>query len=149
MRELKAELYGLIKPKSIYGIWDCEINPPLVEMEGFVVHSKDLAEFLKGFRQAVIFAATLGAEADALIRRYSARSLAKAVAADELCGVILEEYCGTLYPRRFSPGYGDFHISHQKDIIRLLDCGKRIGLTVTDGYMLAPCKSVTAVAGIC
>lgn len=30
----------------------------------------------------------------------------------------------------------------------LLDCAKRIGLTLTDGYMLTPIKSVTAVIGL-
>ena len=48
---------------------------------------------------------------------------------------------------RFSPGYGDFDIAHQKDIIRLLNCDRRIGLTLTGGYMLIPSKSVTAVIG--
>ena len=29
-----------------------------------------------------------------------------------------------------------------------MDCTKRIGLTLTDGYMLTPIKSVTAVIGL-
>ena len=49
---------------------------------------------------------------------------------------------------RFSPGYGDFSIEHQRDIARELDTPRRIGLTVTDSCMLAPMKSVTAVIGI-
>ena len=54
-----------------------------------------------------------------------------------------------LYLRpRFSPGYGDFHLKHQKDMILLLDCPRKIGLTLTDSLLLAPSKSVTAVMGI-
>ena len=49
---------------------------------------------------------------------------------------------------RFSPGYGDFSIEHQRDIARVLDTARRIGLTVTDSLMLAPMKSVTAVIGV-
>ncbi len=42
----------------------------------------------------------------------------------------------------------DFNLSFQKDIINLLDRVKRIGLTMTDGCMIAPSKSVTAVIGL-
>ena len=49
---------------------------------------------------------------------------------------------------RFSPGYGDLDISYQKDFIRLLDTPKKIGLSLTNGGMLAPTKSVTAIIGI-
>jgi cobalamin-dependent methionine synthase I len=75
---------------------------------------------------------------------------------------MLEEYCDEmqdkiaqqlaeeqLYLRpRFSPGYGDFSILHQQEILNMLDAPKRIGLTMTDAYMLAPTKSVTAIIGV-
>ena len=54
-----------------------------------------------------------------------------------------------LYLRpRFSPGYGDFSIGHQEEILRMLDAAKTIGLTMTAGGMLTPMKSVTAVIGL-
>ena len=54
-----------------------------------------------------------------------------------------------LYLRpRFSPGYGDFPIEFQEPIMRMLDCAKKIGLTMTDSYMMSPTKSVTAIIGI-
>ena len=54
-----------------------------------------------------------------------------------------------LYLRsRFSPGYGDFSLDYQKELLILLDAPKRIGLTVTDSMMLTPTKSVTAVMGL-
>ena len=49
---------------------------------------------------------------------------------------------------RFSPGYGDFSIEHQRDLTLLLDTPRRIGLTVTESLLLAPIKSVTAVIGL-
>ena len=49
---------------------------------------------------------------------------------------------------RFSPGYGDFDILHQEDVLRMLESAKKIGLTMTDGHMLSPSKSVTAVIGM-
>jgi hypothetical protein len=49
--------------------------------------------------------------------------------------------------RRYSPGYGDCHLSVQQQLIRLLDL-EQIGITITSSNMLVPEKSVTALAGI-
>lgn len=49
---------------------------------------------------------------------------------------------------RFSPGYGDFSILHQREFLGLLEAGKRIGLSMTESSMLTPTKSVTAVIGL-
>ena len=47
-----------------------------------------------------------------------------------------------LYLRpRFSPGYGDFALEYQKDIFRMLECEKRIGITLTEGNLMMPSKS--------
>ena len=43
---------------------------------------------------------------------------------------------------------GDWRLEDQRQLLMLLDCAKRIGLTLTDGYMLTPIKSVTAVIGL-
>ena len=65
---------------------------------------------------------------------------------DGLKAEMLEE--GWYLRPRFSPGYGDFDIRHQKELLQMLDGAKKIGLTVTDGMMLSPTKSVTAVIGV-
>ena len=36
----------------------------------------------------------------------------------------------------------------QKDIFKILDCSKKIGLTLTDSLLMSPTKSVTAIVGI-
>ena len=151
---------GNVIPKNIHGIWDCQISPSTVSLGGIIVNSQDLARHLEGCRRAVLLAATLGTEADTLIRRYSVQDMEKAVIAQAVCAAMIEAYCdsieneisqrpefGGLRPTaRFSPGYGDFDIVHQKDILNILNCA-RIGLSLTDGYMLMPSKSVTAVIG--
>ena len=54
-----------------------------------------------------------------------------------------------LYLRpRFSPGYGDLKLDHQKDWFRLLDISKQIGIELTDSLLMVPTKSVTAIIGI-
>ena len=62
---------------------------------------------------------------------------------------IAKELDAGLYLRpRFSPGYGDFSILHQKELLQMLEAPKKIGLTLTEGYMLTPTKSVTALLGM-
>ena len=54
-----------------------------------------------------------------------------------------------LYLRpRFSPGYGDLKLEHQKDWFRLLDISRQIGIELTDSLLMVPTKSVTAIIGI-
>ena len=49
---------------------------------------------------------------------------------------------------RFSPGYGDFSLEHQRDFMRILDLENSLGLTLTGSLLLVPEKSVTAVIGL-
>ena len=158
--ELSAVFTANVVPKSVYGIWGCQVDSSTTALGGMAVNSENLAEHLEGCDRAALLAATLGTEADTLLRRYSVQDMEKAVIAQAVCSAMLEAYCddietelaqkpelGGLCPRpRFSPGYGDFDIYHQKDILSILKCG-RIGLSLSDGCMLIPSKSVTAVIG--
>ena len=49
---------------------------------------------------------------------------------------------------RYSPGYGDLPLELQREIIRVLDCGRTIGITLTESLLMQPSKSVTAVIGM-
>ena len=49
---------------------------------------------------------------------------------------------------RFSPGYGDFSLEHQKDIFRILNLEKNLGITLTENLFMVPTKSVTAICAI-
>ena len=49
--------------------------------------------------------------------------------------------------RRFSPGYGDLKIDCQKVIHETLQLSK-IGISISDRYILTPEKSVIAIAGV-
>lgn len=126
------------------------------------VTSRSLTVNLRDCNEVVFFAATLGAEADRLISQYSRRDMSQGVLMEAAAAAVIESYCDscqqdlekelnreykTLRPR-FSPGYGDFDIKHQKDFVRLMDLPRTIGVTLTEGGMLSPTKSVTAVMGM-
>ena len=126
------------------------------------IESEKLSKHLRNCGKAILFAATLGTGADLLLRRWSVADMSKAVIMQASAAAVIEAYCDAcqkelsvevakegLYLRsRFSPGYGDFSLDYQKELLILLDAPKRIGLTVTDSMMLTPTKSVTAVMGL-
>ena len=124
-------------PKSVVGIWEYNLD--------FPIKSESLERYMEGAKYIGIFATTLGAGADMLIRRYEVSDMRRAVITDAVASTMVNDHCGTISSKRFSPGYGDFKLEYQADILKMLDTGKRIGLSLTDSFMLIPAKSVTGV----
>ncbi len=126
------------------------------------IQSKQLSKCLSGCTEAIIFAATAGIGIDRLIMRYGRTNPSKALClqaigaerSEELCNTfcreIKEQYKleGKILRPRFSPGYGDLPLELQREIFRLLDCERSIGLTLNDSLLMSPTKSVTAIIGI-
>lgn len=161
--ETAQELNNSITPKSVYLEFPCTVtNDTTVLLGPMEITSKNLAKNLKGCEYAIVFAATIGSSADILIKRYSITNLAKASVVQAAGAALIETYCDSLedsiredaskrnlYLRpRFSPGYGDLSLELQKDIFNLLECSKRIGLSLTDSCLMVPSKSVTAIIGL-
>ena len=67
---------------------------------------------------------------------------------DKLCCEIAEQYSQYKLRPRFSPGYGDLSLYVQRDIVRILDTYRKIGLTLSDSLLMIPQKSVTAIVGL-
>lgn len=162
IEEAAAELEHSSLPKSIYKEYDCEVSRDRVKLGGLEINSKNLAVNLKGCERAVLLAATIGRAADFMIKKYSVSNMAKAAVVQAMGAACIESYVDEvedviredarkrgLYLRpRFSPGYGDFALEHQKDIFQILECSKRIGVTLTEGNLMMPSKSVTAIIGL-
>lgn len=158
-----AELLDNCVMKEIDKRYSCMVeNKKIIIDNRIVIESKNLSKNLADCKEVILFAATLGIQADRLIKKYSFLEISKAVVMQAAAATVIEAYCDqcqknietelekeNLFLRpRFSPGYGDFDLKHQKDMIALLDCPKKIGLTLTDSLLLAPSKSVTAIMGI-
>lgn len=156
------ELDKLSDARFIYRIFEIFLqNSNDLMIENLHITSEKLCKNLKNCHQAVLFAATLGTSVDRMIKKYTITNMAKAVVMQACAAAKLEEFCDQaqqkiaknlgegLYVRpRFSPGYGDFSILHQRDLLQMLDAPKKIGLTMTEASMLIPTKSVTAIIGI-
>lgn len=128
---------------------------------GYSPQSADVEKLLSGCRAAYLFAATLGSGIEREEERAFARgdslgaALLDAAAScliesycDEECGKLARAENAALTPR-FSCGYGDYPLSHQPEILRLLDAQRSIGLHVSSGGIMVPRKSVTAIMGVC
>ena len=131
----------------------------ICDFGAFKARSNGLAKNLNGCSEAILFAATVGIESDRLIHKYGHLSPSRALMFQAIGAERIEALCDSfchnyenkkqvsLQPR-FSPGYGDLDINVQSEIFSVLDCSKRIGLTLNDSYLMSPSKSVTAFAGI-
>jgi len=124
--------------------------------------SKDLCKCLKNCDEIVLFAATIGMEIDRLIRKYShlspARALIFQALGAERIEAVCDAYCKQMREEladegldatpRFSPGYGDVGLEVQRDIFRVLDCQKSVGISLGENLFMQPSKSVTAIVGV-
>ena len=124
--------------------------------------SRDLSHRLKGCEGAILFAATVGNEPDRLIARYNRLAPSRALLiqaigserAEALCDAFNEEMNRVQEERgnqtrvRYSPGYGDLSLETQRDLFLLLDCQRKIGLTLNESLLMSPTKSVTAIIGL-
>lgn len=131
--------------------------------ENVILNSKSVAKLLVNANEVIFAAATCGQGIMKLIRESSKRDdLTSAVIYDAVASEVVDEALGwimnyyslqlkreskRLTDRRFSAGYADFGLENQKIIYEFLGLNK-LGIRLTDKYILTPEKSVTALAGI-
>ncbi len=153
MRDCIAEIEELLTYKLCY----CELDTP--SLARFTDISRQLEHLLSGCHTIVLFGATVGVELDRRIARYGVLSPARALMMQAMGAERIEALCNTFCADlgkeygaattpRFSAGYGDLPLDVQRDIFAILDCPRRIGLTLNDSLLMSPSKSVTAFVGI-
>ncbi len=151
--ELIRSCIDEVREKLSYKVCYSEFNMP-IETE-----SKMLLKNLENCSSVIIFAATIGVEIDRLIAKYArispSRALMMQAVGAERIEALCDEFCRDLenerkvnLTSRFSPGYGDLPIQVQKNIFDILDCSRKIGITLNDSFLMSPSKSVTAFIGI-
>lgn len=162
IKESFDELEKLAEKKFVYEIFELSAIGGGVQIGQLNIHSKSLYKNLEPCKQVVLFGATLGTSVDRQLRKYEILNIAKAVVWQACAAAFLEEFCDEMQEKilkelgpnytmrpRFSPGYGDFSITYQDDILRMLNATKHVGITLTEAKMMSPSKSVTALIGIC
>lgn len=162
------KLRNELQPRYTAACFPCRVETGLIEVDtgaGAAATvkflSRNLARHLQGCRELFIFGATLGIKVDIALRGLLLNSTLAGAAAQAAAAALIETYCddccaqleaqlpgGQILVSRFSPGYGDWPLTEQKKLFPLLAGAGKIGLTLTDGCMMAPVKSVTAIIGI-
>ncbi len=147
-----------MKPRYAARLFDIErTDDGFLKIAGGKIYSEALKKNLQGAKRAYILVATLGVEADRYLKRMSAVSSAKHYIADGVASAFAEalanlaerEICeGLDRCVRFSPGYADFPISYQRVIAAAFSDERRLGVTLTDSYLMIPTKSISAVIGL-
>ena len=162
LAECLAAVEGKLSYRACRRELPVSVTGDRVELGFMQMHSASAARRLAGCGHVVVFAATIGAELDRLVARYSAVSPAKALMLDTIgteriealcdavCADLAREYKkrGLVTRERFSPGYGDLALSVQRDVFDALDCARRIGLSLGGELLMSPLKSVTAFVGV-
>ena len=149
-------------PKYVSKEYPVTVEGTTVHFADITIESRALARNLAGCTHCVLFAATAGPSCDMLVKRAAVTSSAYASCCQAAGAAAIEAYCdhindkiaeeyeakGLFARPRFSPGYGDLSLSHQKDWFRLLDITKNTGIELTDSLLMVPTKSVTAIIGL-
>lgn len=166
--ELK-KVFGQVQEelKDAFSYKVCFRRMPVVWEEGiarlpFGSDSRDLRRCLEGSSEIVIFAATVGLAVDRYIAKYQKFQPTKALLmqaygaerverlCELFCGEIRREAAekGLKCTPRYSPGFGDLPLTVQRDVFRLLECDRKIGISLNESLLMTPSKSVTAVFGL-
>ena len=159
LNECIEEIKSKLSYKICYCVLPVKATEKSIDFDAFRVNSEKLSLNLKNCERVIVFGATLGTEIDRLIMKHGKLSPTKALffqsigatQIEVLCDKFLEDIKKDLKVNlkpRFSPGFGDLELTTQKDIFKILDCSKKIGLTLTDSLLMSPTKSVTAFVGI-
>lgn len=129
----------------------------VVDLEFTKAESTALAKSLGSSSEAFVVACTLGAEIDRVIGKLSKTSRAEAFIFDAVASSVIEAALDALESeikeeysigQRFSPGYGDFSLSCQGELLEFLGAPLYLGVTLNDNGMMSPMKTVTAIIGI-
>ena len=155
---------ALLTPKTVYEEVEVETAGGAEAVRIGPSHSassRSLHERLAGCRRAVVFAATVGAPVEEWTRRLmDSGEMTKGLLADAFgsgaaiaLGLAVETVAEHLFKerrlaptKRYAPGYGDWALADQVPLLSLLDAS-RIGITLTEDYLMQPAKSISGIIG--
>ncbi len=158
--EKTEETVTLMIPPGTFSVSDREAELP--PKDSFTINSRYLSRFLKDSNEVLLMGITGGKDIMDAVEEYQKSDMTKAVVIDAAAGEIVDsglDYVMSRYSRellreskkllskRFSPGYGDLSLEIQKVIYDILNLEK-LGITLTDSYLMIPQKSVIAITGI-
>ncbi len=163
IHQCMEEVARIAQPRHVYqrfGLMHLALGH--MQAGGVELVSNSLERNLKNCDEVILFAATLGHEVDRLMERYLRLNITKAAVLQSTAAEAIECYCdacqktieaeaakeGLFVRPRFSPGYGDLSLDVQSAFLHALNAQKTIGLFLSEGGVMQPEKSVTALMGL-
>lgn len=118
--------------------------------------SHDLCKLTQHCDKVCVLASTLGIQVDRYTKRVMLTEPSRGVVLDALFSAYLEEMTDEYenqiikepHTFRFAPGYGDLDILVNRMFHSYMKVEKNIGVTVTDGGLFLPQKSMLGIIGI-
>ena len=159
---MARRLTARLQPRYTYRVFSMKREDGTLRLAeaNLALPGQDAETMLADCGRVVLLGCTLGAEFESMLRAEQVRDMAKAVILDACGSAWVEAGCdeaereiAARFPSqyltdRFSPGYGDLPLSLQPAVCATLDAGRRVGIHVSDSFLMNPMKSVTAVIGI-
>ncbi|MBQ1867806.1 methionine synthase [Selenomonas ruminis] len=153
----------LAAPKGIWQLYDydCETQEIIAE-PNCILQGAKIGAHLAGCEKVIALAATVGETIEETVtKRFEAGQYSSSVLLDAAATTAVEQVADAMEkairPKaaakgygmrwRFSPGYGDWPIEQQPELIRLTGAAA-IGIHLSSSMMLIPRKSITAVIGL-
>jgi len=154
----------LSEAKAVYSDFNVKnVRDHAVELENSMVEltGKSTSHRLWNAKKVTLFLVTIGPNIGKKIADLTKQgSMAMAAVLDAVGSAAVESLAGQINDltdnrakeagfkttNRFSPGYGDWELREQKGILQQLNASQ-LGVTLTNGSLMQPEKSVTAVIG--
>ncbi len=147
------------KPRYCFEVFKVEPGPAI---GGVSLRGEDIKKHLEGAEYCAVMAATLGIEVERAMLRLGQRSAVAELIYNSACTALIEavaDRCegeirayakerGLVTSYRYGPGYGDFPLEQQRDVLGLIEAQTRLGITLTDSMLMLPRKSVSALIGL-
>lgn len=153
----------LAQPKGSWEIYDYDTKSQTVyDTVPFKIDGNKIGKHLENCTKVIIMSATVGEDIEEAVTKhfsegryaYSTLLDSAATTAVEQIADNMEKYLKPMLARqglamkwRFSPGYGDWPIEQQPELLRLSKASL-IGVSLTESFMLYPRKSITAIIGL-
>jgi hypothetical protein len=157
------KLDNFLRPRLLYSIYKIKSSRNALILENnLVLKSTKLSKVFRGCSNLVCFLVTIGnVIEEEITSRTSQNRSSDAYILDAMGSVLVEDMATKFHRRmkkkfqtedkavtiRLSPGYCDWLLEEQKKIFSLLDTDK-IGVELTDSYLMKPRKSISGIFGI-
>lgn len=153
----------LARPQGIWQVYDYDCQKQEIQAEPpCLIQGEKIGRHLAGCEKVILLAATVGEDIEAAVTgRFAKDEYTASVLLDAAATAAVEQIADgmekAIKPKaaakgygmrwRFSPGYGDWPIEQQPELLRLSHAGE-IGLSLSSSMMLIPRKSITAIIGL-